>query len=157
MEIERKFLIKKLPDNLESYLHKEYEQGYLSVSPVVRVRKEEDKYFLTYKGSGTFAREEANLPLDKASYEHLRQKCDHNLIHKTRYFIPIENTKLTIELDIFHDDLSPLIVAEVEFDSIEEANAFAPPGWFKMDVTDDPTFQNSNLCRIRYSDISFNE
>ena len=49
MEIERKFLIKKLPEDLSSYAFHDIEQGYLSREPVVRIRKEDDKYYLTYK------------------------------------------------------------------------------------------------------------
>lgn len=51
MEIERKFLIKKenLPENLASYPCHRIEQGYLCTSPVVRIRRQGDDYFLTYK------------------------------------------------------------------------------------------------------------
>ena len=55
MEIERKFLIKDLPD-LSKYDYVDIEQGYLSTEPVVRIRKKNDKYMLTYKGSGKLAR-----------------------------------------------------------------------------------------------------
>ena len=50
MEIERKFLISKenLPADLNSYPHHRLEQGYLSTAPVVRIRKEDDNYYLTY-------------------------------------------------------------------------------------------------------------
>ena len=49
MEIERKFLIKELPNDLSEYPVHELEQGYLCTSPVVRVRKDNDRYELTYK------------------------------------------------------------------------------------------------------------
>ena len=49
MEIERKFLIDHLPDDIGDYPSLEYEQGYLSTAPVVRVRREGDDYVLTYK------------------------------------------------------------------------------------------------------------
>ena len=54
MEIERKFLISKenLPADLNSYPHHRLEQGYLSTAPVVRIRKEDDNYYLTYKSKG---------------------------------------------------------------------------------------------------------
>ena len=39
MEIERKYLIKKLPEDLAQYPHMEMEQAYLCTEPVVRVRK----------------------------------------------------------------------------------------------------------------------
>ena len=64
-EIERKFIIKELPADLESYAYHELEQGYLNTAPVVRVRREDDTYYLTYKGSGFIEREEYNLPLTK--------------------------------------------------------------------------------------------
>ncbi len=143
MEIERKFTIKTLPDNLEQYDKKEIEQGYLCTEPVVRVRRSNDKYYMTYKGGGMMSREEYNLPLTKEGYEHLVAKHDGRLIQKTRYLIPYR--KYTIELDVFHGDLAPLIMAEVEFDSEEEALAFEGPDWFDEDVTQDPRYHNSNM------------
>ena len=88
MEIERKFTIKELPADLESYPFHHIEQAYLNASPVVRVRKEDDEYYLTYNGSGLMAREEYNLPLDEASYRHLLKKADGNVISKKRYDDP---------------------------------------------------------------------
>ena len=64
MEIERKYTIKKLPENLESYPCHHIEQAYLNVNPVVRVRKQDDEYYMTYKGNCMMAREERNLPLN---------------------------------------------------------------------------------------------
>ena len=75
MEIEKKYLVSELPDNLPQYKCRKIEQGYLSTSPVVRVRMDNDKYYLTYKGKGLLAREEYNLPLTKESYEHLIQNA----------------------------------------------------------------------------------
>lgn len=146
MEIERKYLISELPADYTSYPHTELEQGYLSTNPVVRIRKSDDQYFLTYKGSGLMIREEYNLPLTKEAYLHLRPKADGILIHKNRYKIPYQN-KYTIELDIFLDELAPLILAEVEFDSEEEANAFLPPEWFGKDVTFSTDYHNSTLSQ----------
>lgn len=88
MEIERKFLIKKLPDNLTSYKARKIEQAYLCTDPVVRVRRDNDDYYLTYKSKGMIVREEYNLPLTKEAYGHLLAKADGNIITKTRYEIP---------------------------------------------------------------------
>ena len=91
------------------------------------------------------AREEYNLPLNQSSYEHLLPKADGICISKKRYLIPWDS--YTIELDVFEKSLAPLIIAEVEFPSVEEANAFTPPDWFDQDVTKDPAYHNSNLSR----------
>lgn len=146
MEIERKFLLKRLPENLDSYPVRHLEQGYLCTAPVVRIRRDNDKYELTYKGKGCMVREEHNLPLTKDAYEHLRTKIDGRLIVKKRYMIPYE--KHTIELDVFEEDLAPLTLAEVEFHSEEEAKAFVAPDWFAEDVTFSKLYHNSFLSQF---------
>ena len=162
MEIEKKYTIKKLPDNLETYPCKIIEQAYLNTAPVVRIRRSDDEYYLTYKGSGLMAREEYNLPLDETSYRHLLKKADGNVISKKRYVIPIEDPQfdgsytpqsapaLCIELDVFSPPFAPLVMAEVEFPQIEMANAFVPPAWFDEDVTNDPEYHNSVMSRRRF-------
>ena len=90
MEIERKFLIKKeqLPKDLANCSFHKIEQGYLCTDPVVRIRRQDDEYYLTYKSKGLLSREEYNLPLTQESYEHLKPKADGIVISKTRYLIP---------------------------------------------------------------------
>lgn len=146
MEIERKYLIRNLPDQYQTYPCKEIEQGYLCTSPVVRIRKSDDEYSLTYKGSGLMIREEYNLPLTKEAYEHLRPKTDGILIRKMRYYIPYGN-QYVIELDLFLDALAPLVLAEVEFPTKEEADRFVAPDWFGEDVTFETKYHNSTLSR----------
>lgn len=163
MEIERKFTIKKMPDHLEDYPCHHIEQAYLNTNPVVRVRKEDDEYYLTYKGKGLMAREEFNLALNKESYYHLREKADGNVISKKRYLIPLKNPQfkpgsavppngytLTIELDVFDEPFDSLVLAEVEFGSKEAAEAFLPPKWFYADVTYEEAYHNSNLSKMKF-------
>lgn len=152
MEIERKFLIKKLPDNLDSYKKRIIEQAYLNTDPVVRIRRDNAEYILTYKSSGLMSREEYNLPLNKEAYEHLLSKADGNIISKTRYMIP-EKDGLTIELDIFHRDFEGIILAEVEFPDETSANAYIPCDWFAKDVTFEKTFHNSRMSTMSISEI----
>lgn len=164
MEIERKFTVIKLPENLELYPCHVIEQAYLNTDPVVRIRREDDSYYMTYKGKGLMAREEYNLPLNRESYYHLREKADGNVISKKRYVIPIENpvfdmtyssdaqeiidqTSLCVELDIFDPPFAPLVIAEVEFPDEKMAEAFELLDWFSQDVTNDPAYHNSNLSR----------
>ena len=159
MEIERKFTLKKLPENLQDYPFRHIEQAYLNVTPVVRVRKEDNTYYLTYKGSGMMARQEFNLPLNEEAYYHLREKADGNIISKKRYLIPLKNPgfkegfptppddyTLTIELDVFDPPFAPLIMAEVEFGSKEAAEAFLPPDWFGEEVTYRKEYHNSYMA-----------
>lgn len=146
MEIERKYLIQasSIPFDYTQYPCRHIEQGYLSTEPVVRIRKDNDDYFLTYKSKGFLSREEYNLPLTKYSYDHLKSKIDGRLIQKLRYVIPLDSS-LSIEMDFFQGDLSPLILAEVEFPNETLANTFQPPNWFGEDVTFSPKYYNSVL------------
>ncbi len=149
MEIERKFLITKKPEDLDAYPFHQIEQGYLCTDPVVRIRKEDDTYYLTYKSGERMDHEEANLPLTAEAYAHMRPKCDGIYIAKKRYCIPFG--KYTIELDIFEQDAAPLILAEVEFPTVAEANAFVPPEWFGKDVTDCERYHNNYISQYGYS------
>ena len=79
MEIERKYLVEKLPE--ETPLGwVEIEQGYISTDPVIRVRRQktekEEEYILTIKGGGLVMREEYELALSREQYERLRLKCE---------------------------------------------------------------------------------
>lgn len=147
MEIERKFLIDEnhLPKNLSDYPHLEIEQAYLCKNPVVRIRRQDADYYLTYKSKGLMIREEYNLPLTQEAYEHLRGKSDGSLISKTRYQIPLPEG-LTIELDIFHGKYEGLFLAEVEFPDEASAQSFVPPDWFGEDVTFSSRYHNSTLA-----------
>ena len=147
MEIERKFLIKQIPEGCTSFPCRQIEQAYLNTDPVVRVRRDNDDYYLTYKGKGLLSREEYNLPLNEEAYRHLIQKADGIIISKKRYLIPLTG-RLTIELDIFEGDLAPLKLAEVEFETKEEAESFLPPKWFGKDVTFSSDYHNSTLSRV---------
>lgn len=148
MEIERKFTIIRLPEKMRDYPYQHIEQGYLSTEPVVRIRRQDDTYLLTYKGSGMMVRTEYNLPLTQDAYEHMKPKADGIVITKKRYLIPYES--YTIELDVFENELEGLIIAEVEFATEEEATAFCPPFWFKEDVTFDQRYHNNYLSQHGY-------
>lgn len=149
MEIERKFLpdMTKLPFCPEDYPFHRIEQGYLCVSPVVRVRRDNDDFILTYKSKGMMAREEYNLPLTEESYQHLIGKADGRVISKKRYVIPLDE-KLNLELDIFEGELSPLVIAEIEFPDEESARSYQAPTWLGKDVTFSPQYHNSVLSRL---------
>ncbi len=144
MEIERKYLIDRLPENLNSYPCRKIQQAYLNTAPVIRIRRQDNDYFLTYKGGGLMVREEYNLPLNKESYEHLKEKADGIILSKTRYLIPL-NDSLTVELDVFDPPYENLYLAEVEFETEEEAINFTPPAWFGEDVTFSSKYHNSVL------------
>lgn len=147
MEIEKKFLVKEIPNDLEDYKKEIISQGYISTSPVIRIRQKGSRFYLTCKSKGLMAREEFEIEISENEYNRLSKKVDYNLVQKVRYYLPIQNN-LTIELDIFKGVLKGLIIAEVEFPSLEDANAFIAPDWFTEEVTNDVHYHNSYLCQL---------
>jgi len=145
MEIEHKYIIEELPAGLNIVKSKSIKQGYISASPVIRIRQLGDEYFLTVKGKGLIAREEFEMPISPEEFQVLSKKVDGLVIHKTRHYIPY--AKYTIELDIFHENYKGLMIAEVEFRSMDEANRFIPPQWFGKNVSKDSSYQNVNLSK----------
>ncbi|MBR1766761.1 MAG: CYTH domain-containing protein [Bacteroidales bacterium] len=158
MEIERKYLVNSLPEHLESYPHVEIEQGYLCTSPTLRIRKMGDVHVLTVKekvrsASSAIVNREEEFALPAEKYVALRSKCDGHMVRKTRYCIDLRRsesdglyTSLVAELDLFHGLHEGLSLVEVEFPSVEAADAFRPPAWFGADVSADPRYRNSHLA-----------
>lgn len=152
MEIEKKFLVQELPEQLEQYDCVHIEQGYLSDNPVIRIRRAGDTYVLTYKSrvseydaaSPVCVNQEVELPLTRESYEHLKEKIDGRMVEKTRYRIDYMNRN--IELDVFHGIYEGMILAEVEFPTTEDADRFVPPAWFGKNVSGDRKYTNAYLA-----------
>lgn len=155
MEIERKFAVVKVPDNLECYHKKKIEQGYLCHNPILRIRKSNDQYILTYKSkfgidessSKAIVVNETELMLNQSAYESLKSKVEGNTIKKTRYIIPLDRT-LIAELDVFGGKLSGLVIVEVEFPDEETADKFIAPEWFGEDLSKDVRFGNYYLSKL---------
>lgn len=148
MEIERKFIIDSLPFPMDRFPSHNVEQAYISVDPVIRIRKMDDQYYLTCKGPGRMAREEWELALKPHQYEKLAQKAETGTIKKIRYIIPLQQG-LIAELDIYREpaDLVGFYTVEVEFETRRDAEHFVPPDWFGREVTEDAAYSNSSLIR----------
>ena len=150
--------------DLTKYQVKHMEQMYVSVKPVIRIRRTDDRRVLTVKSKGLLSRQEFEMDLDEDEYRNLRCKADGNIIEKDRYIIPLSDTdgtcgdsevdrELKIELDVFDGIFGGLTYAEVEFPEEKFANTFVPPTWFGRDVTEDGIYQNSALSGMDRRDI----
>ncbi len=147
-EFERKFLLPYLPLEITSGIRdgkfdfEEIEQGYLPKS--IRIRKSVStdgkiSYFLTRKnkipnthGISNF---EDTKSISEEEYIELSAQIEGEMVQKTRYFVPIENNIL--EINVFHDRLEGQILGEVEFESMEEALVFQKPEWIGREVTNE--------------------
>ena len=148
-EIERKFLVAKLPEGLENYRHFNIKQGYISTDPTIRLRQRDDEYILTVKGAAHangLDRAEFELPLSKEQFEKLWDKVETGTIDKKRYIIPLDDVH-TAELDIYGGTLDGFMNVEVEFSSLKDAVLFDAPSWFGAEVTEDRRYSNASLVK----------
>ncbi|MBO4652599.1 MAG: CYTH domain-containing protein [Lachnospiraceae bacterium] len=156
MEIERKFLVRELPKDLEQYPHSELEQGYLvRKGATVRIRRDGDRYILTIKKKPKDVTDRKTLELmrieieeeiDEDLFQRLSAYTETPMLCKTRYRIPYGD--YTIELDLYHGVLEGLATAEIEFPSVAEALVAEIPDWFGRDVSSDHRYKNSNLSEL---------
>ncbi len=147
-EIERKFLVKVLPEDLKQYPHKQIVQGYLAIAEdgtEVRLRQKGDKYFQTVKTGGGKTRGELEVEISPEQFEVLWPAAAGRRLEKIRYQIPYKDK--IIELDIYQGKLQGLVTAEVEFNSEEESQEFKPPEWLGREVTEEKEFKNQNLVK----------
>ncbi|OQA44211.1 MAG: Uridine kinase [Parcubacteria group bacterium ADurb.Bin305] len=144
LEIERKFLIKALPVDLDKYPKEEIAQGYLAISEdgnEIRLRKTNDQHFLTIKSQGADIRK--NIEITPEQFKALWPQIINNGINKTRYLIPYQSK--TIYLDFYKEGLEGLITAEVKFSNEEEMKNFELPDWFSEEISYNPNYKNRNL------------
>ena len=146
-EIERKFLITNRPPDLRRASRSRIEQGYLPIHLEdfeVRLRKRDNKHFLTLKQGHGRSRTEFQVPLSRAQFQKLWPLTKDRRLKKTRYVI--KNGKFRIELDEFAPPRKGLRTAEVEFRSVQESQQFSPPDWFGQEITGLKKYSNRSLA-----------
>jgi adenylate cyclase len=112
----------------------------------VRVRRREGRTWLTVKAGAGRVRVEEEIEIEGDRFERLWPLTEGRRIEKTRYEIDADGGAV-IELDVYTGDLEGLVVAEVEFDSEEAAEAYVAPDWLGADITEDLRYKNQRLAR----------
>jgi|SRR5450432_1583528 len=146
-EIERKFLLKRVPDDLEQFPHDEIAQGYLAIESggvQVRLRKKGNVRSLTYKRGTKNGREEREIRLSAEQFDALWPATVGRRLTKVRYEVLWKEH--TIEIDVYRGRHDGLIVAEVEFADEKSCAAFKPPDWIGDDVTGKSRYSNVLLA-----------
>jgi CYTH domain-containing protein len=146
-EIERKFLLKRLPPGLSKFPHDTIEQGYLAAGRgglQVRLRKKGSVLSLAYKQGTGGEREEREIRLSLEQFNALWPATAGRRLTKIRYDVSWKTH--TIEIDIYRGRHKGLVVAEVEFDNRRSCAAFVPPDWIGRDVTGKPKYSNVVLA-----------
>jgi CYTH domain-containing protein len=177
-EIERKFAVKELPlaryeianskyattvampfllGGAKYFAAKKIVQGYIELADgkmTLRVRKVEDKYVLTTKSGSGLVRDEQECFLTKEQFDVLWPLVGHNIVEKVRYDVPLTNGNVA-ELDVYEGYHAGKVTVEVEFGSVEEAEAFQKPDWFGLELTNDKKWSNRSMARqsAKYAEL----
>jgi adenylate cyclase len=146
-EIERKFLLKRLPEELSRSRRCLIAQGYLAAEPGgrhVRLRKKGKTASLTFKVGRGAHREEREIKLSPKQFALLWPATVGRRLHKLRYEVPWKS--LLIEIDIYRGKHRGLVVAEVEFPNRAACRKFEAPAWFGREVTGNKRYSNVRLA-----------
>jgi CYTH domain-containing protein len=150
VEIERKYLLRALPEEAALAAAKEVEQGYLPGERLVeRVRRVRDvateRYYRTVKLGSGVRRVEVEEEAPRELFEALWALTGGRRVSKRRH--AVADGALTWEIDAFTD--RDLVLAEVELPDADTAVVL--PGWLApyvvREVTDEPEFVNARLAR----------
>lgn len=143
MEIERKFLVKKLPD-LSGIKPAHFERYYLVASNgIERIQKINDSYVFERKTAvDKLTRSTETKQLTRAEFEKLKGESAKVIVRDSYVLSP------GLSIKIYHGDYEGLVRAEVEFPSLKEAAAYVPESWMGKEITDSALGRDSRLLNL---------
>ena len=143
MEIERRWKIAGFPENLPLLRQAHMRQGYIATAPVVRIRTDEARCVLCFKGKGTLAREEIETDIDAETFRRLEAFIGKPLVSKDyRVYALPDGRRLEVSL-VDAGRPTAFFYAEVEFPTVEAARAFVPPPFLGEEKTESGDFSMS--------------
>ncbi len=146
LEIERKFVLKELPETiLAGVCGQCIRQGYLlSGDSELRIRERGGKCTMTVKRGTGLKRQEQECVISAQQFDMLWPLTEGQRIDKVRYVVPCVG--LNYEIDVFKGDLAPLKILEIEFDSVAASREFNVPDFVAREVTEDKAYKNAALA-----------
>ncbi|MCK4524913.1 MAG: hypothetical protein KAU07_00550 [Candidatus Andersenbacteria bacterium] len=157
IELEKTYLVKKLPENLKDCKFKEIIDVYIpkdSDHPKLRLRKNGDKFEITKKepvneGDASH-QEEQTIKLTEIEFDALNG-LEGKRVRKLRYYFDYSGR--TAEVDVFQDALKGLVIVDFEFVTIEEKDKFEMPDFCLTDITQELFTAGGIICDKSYEDI----
>ena len=153
LEIERKFILSRLPEGLLDHVQgDEIKQGYLirENGQELRIRKRNEEYWMTLKQGSGLSRVEQECSIPSGQFEMLWPLTAGKRIEKTRYVVKQQD--LLFEVDLFKEDLEPLILLEIEFENLVASREFKVPLFLGQEVTEDEEYKNAVLATFGLPD-----
>lgn len=143
MEIERKWILNKIPTEFKLVKNSQVEQFYLSTSPEVRLRHNpasSEPFRITVKGEGTLSREEIETEVSEDFYNQVKKFVGKTPIKKNYSIFNCGGYPLAVSVV----DNGVFIYAEIEFETEEQARNYLLPIDDAIEVTNNPGYKMKN-------------
>ncbi len=150
-EIERKFLVKKLPD-LEDISKIQYERHFLEISSdrEVRIQKKWERYEKETKTKlSDIEYKKEKKEISPEVFDTLKEKSIGTILRCSYELSKNPETSLKVYQWLHHW----LIRIEVEFISRQEALDFKAPDWYGKEITGTPLANDSKLVKLPDKDF----
>lgn len=151
MEIERKFLVKEIP-NLEGIKSIPYERYFVKIDPESqeRIQKKGDSYEYEIKrvvpGVGNVSQHlKEKRTINKEEFDNLKEGKENEGIIREGFNI---SSNPDVSIKIYHGRFEGLVRAEVEFENSEEAEKYIPESWMGEEITNYPLGMDSRLLHL---------
>lgn len=151
MEIERKFLVRKLPDlsGIKSIL---YERYYLFVGNgvEVRIQKKNNRYeFERKEEKGKLSRSTRKFAITKEEFDKFKELSNRKIVGRSYEIASV----LNMSIKIYEGNFQGLVRVEVKFESESEAENFESLQWFGKEITDTLLGRDSRLVGLSKGEL----
>jgi adenylate cyclase len=158
-EIERTFLLKSTPKNLDEFKKQYLMDVYLPPelqNPQIRLRQIDKKFFLTKKYpqnvNDLSIMIEETLNLSELEFDYFKSYLKGKKLEKTRYSKTYET--FHIDLDVYLGDLSPLIILDVELTNPDEnIDEILKHFNVEVEITNNKKFAGGLIAGKTYNEI----
>lgn len=160
VERERRFLLTELPEGFDLRAdHAQITDNYITGT---RLRLRKSRRVSTNEWTLKLTQKHAPRPpdfsrtlitsiyLNEYEYETL-SVFEGNELRKNRY--PFEHEGRKYSVDVFLGPLRGLVLAETDFETDEEMEAFAPPAFVFLEVTREEMFTGARLVELTAEDV----
>jgi adenylate cyclase len=147
MEIERKFLIKELPD-LSGIKPIGYERYYIKKDgeSVERIQKKGDCYeYETKRSISHLEHKKEKRKITQEEFEELRRGKEQEGILRDSYLL---SSNPDVSIKIYQGKFEGLARVEIEFASKEEAEEYIPKSWMGAEITVSPLGADARLLHL---------
>lgn len=146
-EIERKFLVAKMP-NLRGIKKVSQERYFIQRGDLFEEGLKRKDSFFSYESKFTLSPQEKTrekIFITKEEFDALKEKGT-QILERDSYLL--SKKKPVISIKKYKGIFRELVLAEVEFDSIEELKSFKPLDWMGIEVTDTPLGKDARLVDL---------